>query len=122
MLFHIDLNIQDDEETDLPRIRCGNGRCNDLSFIPSIHCNSCNKPCHTYCYNYQEKRCKQCVEDAPIKEPGNEIEPLSSQTSPQPCKFKDQLIKKAMSKGKNKNGKKGDNKGNKGDPKRGSKS
>jgi hypothetical protein len=119
-LLHINLKIQDDEETNheseiggeynqnQTHIRCGNGRCNDLSFIPSIHCNSCNKPCHTYCYNYQEKKCKQCVEDAPIKEPGNEIEPSSSQTSPrQPCKFKEQLIQKSKSKGKNQKGNKG---------------
>jgi hypothetical protein len=43
-----------------------------------------------------------------MNEPGNEIEtsPSSSQASPQSCKFKEQLIQKAMSKGKNKKGNK----------------
>ena len=118
MLLHIDLKIQDDEDHESKidgkndqnqtHIRCSNGKCNDLSFSPSIHCKSCNKPCHTYYYNYQEKKCKQCVEEAWMKEPGNEIEtsPSSSQASPQSCKFKEQLIQKAMSKGKNKKGNK----------------
>ena len=78
-------------------------RCNDLSFAPTMHCEVCNTPCHTYCFNFVEKRCKQCVIEKPsppIKESGNGAD-LSTSLQPQ-CEFKRNLIRKTLEKTKGK--------------------